>query len=134
MKINIEQNKSLLDKAEALHFDLEVLFYDLFETNKLELTLQVTKKLYEILTKYKEFKTEIIETYKVEIMPRSIKVKYDPLSPMFSLITEALTLSQSIHHGLLSNSLDMETISSLDDIMSRIERTILFYHYFNFML
>jgi len=134
MKIKIEQNKQLLDKVDALHFDLEVLFYDLSETKKFELTPQVTKKLYEILTKYKEFKTELIETYKVEIIPRSVKVKYDPLSPMFSLITEALTLSQSIHHGMLSNNLDMETISSLDNIMDRIERTILFYHYFNFIL
>jgi len=94
----------------------------------------VTKRLYDILTKYKEFKTELIETYKVEIMPRSVKVKYDQLSPMFTLITEALTMAQSIHHGLLSNSLDVETMSAFDDIMSRIERTILFSHYFNIIL
>jgi len=134
VRTKMEQNKQLLEKVELLYFSLEELFYESAETNKFELTQQVTKKLYEILTKYKEFKTELVETYKVEIMPRSVKIKYDPLSPMFTLIAEALTLVQSIHHGLLSNNLDMETISVFDDIMSRIERTILFYRYFNIIL
>ena len=132
MKIKIEQSSLLLKKVELLYFDIEELFYQLDETKKFELTPLVAKKLYNILTIYNDIKTELIKTYQICILQKNIE--YDPLTPMFSLIIDALTLVQSLYHGLLNDNIDIETLTLLDNIMSRIQRTILFFHYFKFVL
>ena len=125
-----EQNISLIEKVDNLYFNLEELFHELDETKKFELTPQVTKRLYNIITLYNDLKTELTKTYKIDL-PR--KTKDDPLTTMFSLIVDALTLVRSLYHGILNNSIDAETLSTLDNIMSRIERTILFSYYFKFI-
>jgi hypothetical protein len=132
MRAKIEQNKQLLEKVEFLYFSLEELFYELAEAKKFELTPYVTKRLYDILMKYNNVKTELTKTYQVDVKSRTIK--YDPLVPMFHLIIDALTLVQSFHQELLNGNIDIETIFVLDNIMSRIQRTILFFHYFNFVI
>ena len=132
MKTKTEQDKQLLEKVEFLYFSLEELFYELSETKKFELTPYVTKRLYDILMKYNNVKTELTKTYQVDVKSRTIK--YDPLVPMFHLIIDALTLVQSFHQELLNGNIDIETIFVLDNIMSRIQRTILFFHYFNFVI
>jgi len=132
MTTKMELDRVLLEKVEALYFNLEELFYELAETKKFELTPYVTKRLYDILMKYNNVKTELAKTYKIENISRTIK--YDPLEPMLSLIIDALTLVQSLHQELLNGNIDMETLFVLDNIMSRIQRTILFFHYFHFIL
>jgi hypothetical protein len=118
----MELDKVLLEKVDALYFDLEELFYELAETKKFELTPYITKRLYDILLKYNNVKTELAKTYKIENIPRT--VKYDPLEPMLSLIIDALTLVQSFYYKLLNGNIDMETLFAIDNIMSRIQRTI----------
>jgi len=132
MRTKMELDRALLEKVETLYFNLEELFYELAETKKFELTPYVTKRLYDILMKYNNMKTELAKTYQVEIKPRT--TKYDPLVPMFHLIIDALTLVQSLYQELLNGDIDIETLSVLDNIMSRIQRTILFFHYFNFVI
>jgi len=132
MKTEIEQSNILLEKMELLYFSLEDLFYELDETKKIELTQQVTKKLYDILSLYKDFKIEFTKTYNIEILLRD--TKYDPLEPMFNLIIDASILAYSIYQELLNDNIDKETLFILDNIMSRIQRTILFFHYFRFVI
>jgi len=132
MRTKMELDRALLEKAEALYFNLEELFYELAEIKKFELTPYVTKRLYDILMKYNNMKTELAKTYQIEIKSRT--TKYDPLVPMFHLIIDALTLVQSLYHELLNGNIDIETLSVLDNIMSRIQRTILFFHYFRFVV
>jgi len=133
MNIKIEQDSQILEKIESLYFNIEQLFYELDETKKFELTPYIAKRLYDILAKYNDVKTELIKTYNEKTISRNIK--YDQLTPMFHLIIDALTLSQSLYHELLlNNSVDIETMFVLDNVMSRIQRTILFFHYFNFVL
>ena len=127
----MELDRVLLEKVEALYFNLEELFYELAET-KNELTPYVTKRLYDIVLKYNNAKTELAKTYKLENISRDIK--YDPLEPMLSLIIDALTLVRSLYQELLNGNIDMETLFVLDNTMSRIQRTILFFHYFNFVI
>jgi len=127
----MELDRVLLEKVEALYFNLEELFYELAET-KNELTPYVTKRLYDIVLKYNNAKTELAKTYKLENISRDIK--YDPLEPMLSLIIDALTLVRSLYQELLNGNIDMETLFVLDNTMSRIQRTILFFHYFHFAL
>ena len=127
----MELDRVLLEKVEALYFNLEELFYELAET-KNELTPYVTKRLYDIVLKYNNAKTELAKTYKLENISRDIK--YDPLEPMLSLIIDALTLVRSLYQELLNGNVDMETLFVLDNTMSRIQRTILFFHYFHFAL
>jgi len=131
MRRKIDQNILLRDRVGVLYFNLEELFHELAESKKFELTPQVTKKLYDILTLYNELKIELIKTHKVEIPTNT---KDDPLTPIFSLIIDALTLVRSLYHGLLNNSINVETLFILDNIMSRIQRTILFFNYFNFVM
>ena len=128
----MELDRVLLEKVEALYFDIEELFYELAEIKKFEPTPYITKRLYDILTKYNNVKTELAKTYRIENTSRN--VKYDPLEPMLSLIICALTLVQSLYQELLNGNIDMETLFVLDNIMSRIQRTILFFHYFNFVI
>ena len=127
----MELDRVLLEKVEALYFNLEELFYELAET-KNELTPYVTKRLYDIVLKYNNAKTELAKTYKLENISRDIK--YDPLEPMLSLIIDALTLVRSLYQELLNGNIDIETLFVLDNTMSRIQRTILFFHYFHFAL
>ncbi|MFP3257162.1 MAG: hypothetical protein RXO36_05135 [Candidatus Nanopusillus acidilobi] len=91
--------------------------------------------MHDILTLYKDFKTELtkvcqVETYQLD-QPRNSKD--DPLTPVFSLITDALILVRSLYQELLNGDIDTETMFILDNIMSRIERTILFSYYFNYI-
>ena len=48
MTTKMELDRVLLEKVEALYFNLEELFYELAETKKFELTPYVTKRLYDI--------------------------------------------------------------------------------------
>jgi len=48
MKTKMELDRVLLEKVEALYFNLEELFYELADTKKFELTSYVTKRLYDI--------------------------------------------------------------------------------------
>jgi len=132
MRVELKQDSALLEKVETLYFNLEELFYEFAETKIFELTPQVVKKLYYILTLYNDVKTELTKTYKIDILPRNIE--YVPLTPMFSLIIDALTLVQSLYQELLNDNIDIETLFVLDNTMSRIQRTILFFHYFHFAL
>ena len=132
MRVELKQDSALLEKVETLYFNLEELFYEFAETKIFELTPQVVKKLYYILTLYNDVKTELTKTYKIDILPRNIE--YVPLTPIFSLIIDALTLVQSLYQELLNDNIDIETLFVLDNTMSRIQRTILFFHYFHFAL
>jgi len=132
MRVELKQDSALLEKVETLYFNLEELFYEFAETKIFELTPQVVKKLYYILTLYNDVKTELTKTYKIDILPRNIE--YVPLTPIFSLIIDALTLVQSFYQELLNDNIDIETLFVLDNTMSRIQRTILFFHYFNFVI
>jgi len=128
----MEQNTLLIEKVENLYCSLEDLFYELAETKKFELTPYTTKRLYDILMKYNDVKIELTKTYNIESLSRTIK--YDLLTSMFSLIIDALTLVFSLYHELLDGDIDVETLFVLDNIISRIQRTILFFQYFNFVL
>jgi hypothetical protein len=132
MITSIEQNKQLLEAVELLYFTLEDLFYELAETKNFELTPYVVKRLYDILTKYNNVKTELEKTYQIEHISRTTKC--DPLISMFHLIIDALTMVQLFYQEILNGKIDMETLFVLDNIMSRIQRTILFFHYFNFAI
>ena len=128
----MESDRVLLDKVGDLYFNLEELFYELAETKKFKLTPYITKRLYDILMKYNNVKTELAKTYKIENI--SSTVKYDQLEPILSLIINALTLVQSLYQELLNGNIDIETLFVLDNLMSKIQRTILFSHYFHFVL
>jgi|GEM_PF-1877203 len=132
MTTKMESDRVLLDKVGDLYFNLEELFYELAETKKFELTPYITKRLYDILMKYNNVKTELAKTYKIENI--SSTVKYDQLEPILSLIINALTLVQSLYQELLNGNIDIETLFVLDNLMSKIQRTILFSHYFHFVL
>ena len=127
-----KENKLLLEKVDALYFSLEELFYNLVGHKKFSITPYVAKRMYSILAKYNDVKTELIKTYQIEKQSRIIK--YDPLEPMFNLIIDALTLTQTLYQELLNENIDVETLFVLDNIMSRIQRTILFFHYFKFVI
>jgi len=127
-----KENKLLLEKVDALYFSLEELFYNLVGHKKISLTPYVAKRMYSILAKYNDVKTELIKTYQIEKQSRIIK--YDPLEPMFNLIIDALTLTQTLYQELLNENIDVETLFVLDNIMSRIQRTMLFFHYFKFVI
>ena len=133
MKVEIEQNSLLQEKLGELYFSLEELFYEFVEIKKFELTPQVVRRLYNILSLYNDIKTELANAYKIDLQKEDSK--YDPLTPIFNLIIEAITLVQSLYYNLLNNNvIDIETLSVLKNIMSRIQRTILFFHYFNFVI
>jgi hypothetical protein len=50
MKVEIEQNSLLQEKLGELYFSLEELFYEFAEIKKFELTPQVVRRLYNILS------------------------------------------------------------------------------------
>jgi len=132
MRIDALRNISLIEKLGKLYLTIEELFHELSETKKFELTPQFVRKLYDALTLYNDMKTELTNTYGVNLQENT---KYDPLEPMFHLIIDSLMLVQSLYYELLlSENTDVSTLFVLDNIMSRIQRTILFYHYFHFTI
>jgi len=97
-----------------------------------ELTPYIVRKLNNMLMLYNDTKTELMKTYPIESLHRSME--HDSPASIYSFLIDAIILMQLLCLEIVKGNIDIETLSLLDKTMNKIQGTLLFFYYFNLVI